>query len=47
MEKKFVFIIKEMLKLMEEKIKTAIKKKYKKPRKCSIQEILKDKKMKY
>ena len=41
MEKKFVFITKEMLELVEEiKMGIAIKKMYKQPQKCSIQEIL-------
>ena len=42
-ERKFVFITKEMLELVEEmEIKTAVKKAHKQSRKHSIQEILKD-----
>ena len=44
-EKKFVFITKEMLELVEEvKIKTVVKKTHKQPQKHSIQEILKNEK---
>ena len=45
MEEIFVFITKKMLELVEEmEAKTAVKKTHKQPRKCSIQEILKDEK---
>ena len=42
-EKKFVFITKEMLELVEEiKTEITIKKAHKQPRKHSVQELLKD-----
>ena len=44
-EKKFVFITKEVLELVEEiKVKIAVKKMHKQPRKHSVQEILKNEK---
>ena len=42
-ERKFVFITKEVLELVEKiEAKTAVKKVYKQPRKHSVQEILED-----